>query len=202
MAPRPDRLNAWLSSPRLRWGLGGLAIVATGAAFVAMTARPAPATAEIDSSLIQIRLVAPPEPEVEPGEVMDVGRLSDGFDRAVLMRAEAARRADEAAAAAALAYHEDDYGDAYVEDSDQDAVRQVRSDGWRPVVTLPAPSRRPTDQAQAFAGSPAAYGFDAPRPDYAAERRARRDAWEARAAQDAARDAAERRARPYADMGY
>lgn len=189
MASRPDRLNVWL---------GGLAIVAIGAATVAMTARPRPATAEIDDALIQIRLVAPTEPEVEPGEVMDVGRLSDGFDRAALIRAEAARRAEEGAAAAVLGYHDEDYGDAYPEQSDPDVVRVVRSDGWRPVVTLPAPSQRPVERESAFVGSPTAYGFDAPRPDYAAERRARRDAWEARAAQDAAA----RRSRAYADAGY
>ena len=198
MASRPDRLNVWLASPHLRWGLGGLAIVAIGAATVAMTARPRPATAEIDDALIQIRLVAPTEPEVEPGEIMDVGRLSDGFDRAALIRAEAARRAEERAAAAVLAYHDEDYGDAYAEQSDPDVVRVVRSDGWRPVVTLPAPPQRQMKREPAFVGSPTAYGFDAPRPDYAAERRARREAWEARAAQDAAA----RRSRVYADAGY
>ncbi|WP_292071336.1 hypothetical protein [Brevundimonas sp. UBA7534] len=198
MASRPDRLNVWLASPRLRWGLGGLAIVAIGAATVAMTARPRPATAEIDDALIQIRLVAPTEPEVEPGEIMDVGRLRDDFDRAVLIRAEAARRAERAAAAAALAYHDEDYGDDYVDDRDAPPVRMIRSDGWGPVVTLPAPPRRPVEREPAFVGSPTAYGFDAPRPDYAAERRARREAWEARAAQDTA----ERRVRAYADTRY
>lgn len=198
MAPRADRMNAWLASPRLRWGLGGLAVVAIGAAVVAMTVRPRPATAGIDASVIQIRLVAPTEPDVEPGEIMEVGQLRDDFDRAVLIRAEAARRTEEAAAAAALAYHEDDYGDAYVEDHDEASARRVRSDGWRPVVTLPAPPRRPIERQPAFVGSPAAYGFDAPRPDYAAERHARREAWEARAA----RDAAERRVRAHADTRY
>mgnify|MGYP005993111891 CR=1 FL=1 len=191
-APRA-RLEACLSSPRLRWGLGGLAVLAIGAAAIAMTARPQSAAADVDSPLIQIRLVAPTEPEVEPGAVMDVGRLRDDFDRAALARAEAARRAEQAAAQAALAYVDD----AYVE-GDEVATLQTATDGYEaPRVILPAPPRREIDLRREYAGAPGAYGFDIPRPDYAAERRARREAWEARAAQEAAR-----RDRAYADARY
>ncbi|WP_374388542.1 hypothetical protein [Brevundimonas sp.] len=191
-APRA-RLEACLSSPRLRWGLGGLAVVAIGAAAIAMTARPQSAAADVDSPLIQIRLVAPTEPEVEPGAVMDVGRLRDDFDRAALARAEAARRAEQAAAQAALAYVDD----AYVE-GDEVATLQTATDDYEaPRVILPAPPRREIDLRREYAGAPGAYGFDIPRPDYAAERRARREAWEARAAQEAAR-----RDRAYADARY
>ena len=191
-APRA-RLEACLSSPRLRWGLGGLAVVAIGAAAIAMTARPQSAAADVDSPLIQIRLVAPTEPEVEPGAVMDVGRLRDDFDRAALARAEAARRAEQAAAQAALAYVDD----AYVE-GDEVATLQTATDDYKaPRVILPAPPRREIDLRREYAGAPGAYGFDIPRPDYAAERRARREAWEARAAQEAAR-----RDRAYADARY
>ncbi len=167
-APRA-RLEACLSSPRLRWGLGGLAVVAIGAAAIAMTARPQSAAADVDSPLIQIRLVAPTEPEVEPGAVMDVGRLRDDFDRAALARAEAARRAEQAAAQAALAYVDD----AYVE-GDEVATLQTATDDYEaPRVILPAPPRREIDLRREYAGAPGAYGFDIPRPDYAAERRAR-----------------------------
>lgn len=191
-APRA-RLEACLSSPRLRWGLGGLAVVAIGAAAIAMTARPQSAAADVDSPLIQIRLVAPTEPEVEPGAVMDVGRLRDDFDRAAPARAEAARRAEQAAAQAALAYVDD----AYVE-GDEVATLQTATDDYEaPRVILPAPPRREIDLRREYAGAPGAYGFDIPRPDYAAERRARREAWEARAAQEAAR-----RDRAYADARY
>lgn len=191
-APRA-RLEACLSSPRLRWGLGGLAVVAIGAAAIAMTARPQSAAADVDSPLIQIRLVAPTEPEVEPGAVMDVGRLRDDFDRAALARAEAARRAEQAAAQAALAYVDD----AYVE-GDEVATLQTATDDYEaPRVILPAPPRREIDLRREYAGAPGAYGFDIPRPDYAAERRARREAWEARVAQEAAR-----RDRAYADARY
>ena len=191
-APRA-RLEACLSSPRLRWGLGGLAVVAIGAAAIAMTARPQSAAADVDSPLIQIRLVAPTEPVVEPGAGMDVGRLRDDFDRAALARAEAARRAEQAAAQAALAYVDD----AYVE-GDEVATLQTATDDYEaPRVILPAPPRREIDLRREYAGAPGAYGFDIPRPDYAAERRARREAWEARAAQEAAR-----RDRAYADARY
>jgi hypothetical protein len=191
-APRA-RLEACLSSPRLRWGLGGLAVVAIGAAAIAMAARPQSAAADVDSPLIQIRLVAPTEPEVEPGAVMDVGRLRDDFDRATLARAEAARRAEQAAAQAALAYVDD----AYVEGDEVVTLQTATDDYEAPRVILPAPPRREIDLRREYAGAPGAYGFDIPRPDYAAERRARREAWEARAAQEAAR-----RDRAYADARY
>ncbi len=166
--PVPSRLNACLSSPGLRWGLGGLAVVGVGAAALLLVARPQPAAADIDNPLIQIRLVAPVEPEVEPGSIMEVGDLRDDFDRAALIRAEAARRAEEEAAAT--------YSAAYVEGDDYGPVSEPHAAHPRPaLVVLPAPPpRREIDLRRDYVGSPTAYGFDAPRPDYAAERRARR----------------------------
>lgn len=166
--PVPSRLNACLASPGLRWGLGGLAMVGVGAAALLLVARPEPAAADIDSPLIQIRLVAPAEPEVEPGAVMDVGDLRDDFDRAALIRAEAARRAEEQTT--------DAYAAAYVEDDDRHPVSEPYAGHPRPaLVILPAPPpRREIDLRREYVGSPTAYGFDAPRADYAAERRARR----------------------------
>ena len=160
-------LNAWLASPGLRWGLGGLAVAGVGAAAVLMIARPQPAVADVDSPLIQIRLVPPVEPDVEPGAVMEVGDLRDEFDRAALIRAEAARRAEEAAS--------DVYAAAYVEGDDYGPVTEAYAPPRPAMVILPAPPpRREIDLRRDYVGSPTAYGFDAPRPDYAAERRARR----------------------------
>lgn len=157
--PAAHRLNAWLASPGLRWGLGGLAMAGVGAAAVLMIARPQPAAADIDSPLIQIRLVPPVEPEVEPGAVMEVGDLRDDFDRAALIRAE-----EEAANA---------YTAAYVEGDDYGPVVEAYAPPRPAMVILPAPPpRREIDLRRDYVGSPTAYGFDAPRPDYAAERRA------------------------------
>jgi len=166
--PAAHRLNVWLASPGLRWGLGGLAVAGVSAAALLMITRPQPAAAGIDSPLIQIRLVPPVEPEVEPGAVMEVGDLRDDFDRAALIRAEAARRADEAASEA--------YAAAYVEGDDYGPVHEAYAAPPRPaLVILPAPPpRREIDLRREYVGSPTAYGFDTPRPDYAAERRARR----------------------------
>ena len=165
--PAAHRLNAWLASPGLRWGLGGLAVAGVGAATLLMIARPQPAVADVDSPLIQIRLVPPVEPEVEPGAVMEVGDLRDDFDRAALIRAEAARRAEEEAANAYVA--------AYVEGDDYGPVAEAYAPARPAMVILPAPPpRREIDLRRDYVGSPTAYGFDAPRPDYAAEPRARR----------------------------
>lgn len=165
--PAAHRLNAWLASPGLRWGLGGLAVAGVGVAALLLAVRPQPAVADIDSPLIQIRLVPPVEPDVEPGAVMEVGDLRDEFDRAALVRAEAARRADEAASNA--------YAAAYVEDDDYVPVTEAYAPPRPAMVILPAPPpRREIDLRRDYVGSPTAYGFDAPRPDYTAERRARR----------------------------
>ena len=87
--------------------------------------------------------------------------------------------------------------DAYVEGDEVATLQTATGDYEAPRVILPAPPRREIDLRREYAGAPGAYGFDIPRPDYAAERRARREAWEARAAQEAAR-----RDRAYADARY
>ena len=114
---------------------------------------------------MSIAVVAPVEPEVLPGETMEVGALNDGFDRAALERAA-----------------EPPMDDTYMPEpawlgpplpAPEDTPRMPMPTPVREVRVIES-APRPTDP---LADGSRAFGFDKPRPDYAGERRLR---WERR----------------------
>ena len=115
-------------------------------------------------SLLSIAVVAPVEPEVLPGETMEVGALNDGFDRASLERV-AEPPMDETLPPSAWV----------------GPPLSAPEDTPRMPMPTPAEKPRPAEIAQGptdpLADGSQAFGFDKPRPDYAAERRQR---WEER----------------------
>ena len=111
---------------------------------------------------MSIAVVAPVEPEVLPGETMEVGALNDGFDRAALERAA-----------------QPPVDDTYMPEA-----------AWLPPLPMPEPTPRmpmptPVREVRVIESAPRptdpladgsrAFGFDKPHPDYAGERRVR---WE------------------------
>lgn len=114
---------------------------------------------------LSIAVVPPVEREVLPGETMEVGALSDGFDRAALDRP-------------AEPSIDDGYlpPDAYVGEEGlprmpmPTPVRQTPMEAYRHVVDQLRIEAKPADP---LADGSRAFGFDTPRPDYAAERTAR-----------------------------
>lgn len=162
--PEPPR------RPRARWWIaGGVAVAVIAVGGFTLAALDEPDLARGLGPELNITVVPPVEPTVEPGEVMDVGQLNNSFDGKV----------PEPAYAQAGAH--DLYADqpAYVE-GDQ---------GWRierpPVYVQPGPKddpyqRRRQGEDADYQGRPMAFGFDRPQPDWRAEREARRAAMEAR----------------------
>ena len=164
------RLIALFGHSAVRWTTAG-AIVVAGVALTAARLAPLPdADRPTDGPLVRIALVAPTEPDIEPGAGMDVGDLTTGFDRAALARAEASRGAFDSAS------YDDDNPDYYDDDAmDADYDAPPPAYGRQAVITLPVVAPPPTDPRRdpRVEGRPYRFGFDAPRPDYAAERRAR-----------------------------
>ncbi len=154
-------LVQFLSRPGVRVGLGASAVVAT-VAFVSLGAFTAGGSAGgVHGPGLNISIVAPVEPDVEPGSTMEVGALTDGFDRASLER-----RAEL-----------EDYGDLPL-----DAYAGGGDDAWTsdavylPPRQMPAarqPEPQPTPPVDALADGSRAFGFDRPQPDYAAQREQR-----------------------------
>lgn len=117
--------------------------------------------AATDAEDLKIEGVAPVEPEIAPGSVMDVGDLVDGFQgvpKSALQTA-ARERDDETWEAEP----EPDYAN-------------IRRPHEEAVIHAP-PQPEP---AQHRAGPDRLFGFDAPGRDYRAEREARRSRWESR----------------------
>jgi predicted small lipoprotein YifL len=123
---------------------------------------------------LSVAVVPPVEREVQPGDTMEVGQLNDSFDRAALERVAAAE--DETYLPP----------DAY-------AGSAIPAD--TPRMPMPTPVHLDLSPAEAYriaatGGRPArdpladgsrSFGFDRPRPDFAAERVARWAEREARA---------------------
>jgi hypothetical protein len=154
-------------------GLSAVAAAAFGLAGLRALDLPGPRPV-VDGERLRIEVVHPVEPEIVPGQRMDVGELVDGF----------AGLPPPAPAPMDVLY---------VYDEDRE--------GDRPLPPLPASTRRPVERIVAAAPpepEPARprqpqsrwFGFDAPRRDYQAERAARRarlealdrQAWERREA--------------------
>lgn len=165
----------YLSQPTARWIMAGLVVVAAlGLGGLALSGRGGE-DARASGSELTLAVVAPVEPDVEPGGVMDVGQLTNGFD---------GQMPDAAPAAGPVV--EDYYAEqpAYTESRQYASAPPPVRSGDEAHLYLEPPARdggRPQD------GDPRAFGFDQPRPDYQREREARRAAMEAREAERQAR---------------
>lgn len=166
MSPEPGPSPLSLSRSRLKLLVAGplaaVAVLGLGAAGVARL--PGGGGAPAAGEGLRIEVVQPPAPAVDPGSRMDVGELVDGYRHVSLRRPEP----------------DDSFGEFYAE-------------AWlEPLPPLPEPPRlrreasgeprmvelRPTARQPALDERPGPenpYGFDAPTPDYRAERRARRE---------------------------
>lgn len=170
----------------LRYGLtaGGVIAVAGVLAFTAFSMGGERATGP-GGPLMAISLVAPVEPEVDPGATMDVGALNDGFDRAALER----QPIEDDTYLPPDAY----VGEAWVERMPMPTPVDMGSpmEAYRAVVDRGSVRDALNDGSRNF-------GFDAPRRDYAAEREAR---WAARdaAAAPASTQAGNEGAVPYSE---
>ena len=123
--------------------------------------------------VLDIAVVAPVEPEVLPGETMEVGVLNDGFDRAVLDRV-AAQPVDDTYTPEPAWIGDERLGDPTLRMPMPTPVHEAR------VIEVQAPRPDP------LADGSRAFGFDTPRPDYAAERTARLNRMEAMASRGGA----------------
>lgn len=140
----------------------GAVVIAVGA-FTFIQRVPLPGVDAIDpANAMQISLVEPVEPVVDPGARMEVGELSDGFTSSTIPVAVA----DDAE------FYREDFSDAWVEPEYEPAPRSWR---WRerkdegPVPYEERAEVEPRDPPR----NP--YGFDEPRRDFEAERAARRE---------------------------
>jgi hypothetical protein len=143
---------------RPRWTaaiLAGVAVAAFGVVAIGKT--PLPTVAPIDpNDAIQISVVQPVEPEISPGDTMDVGDLVDGYTH--VARRQTVTEMDD---------YEAPYADAWLEDKPRPAPQR----GWREAADEAVMTSAPREVEVAETRNP--YGFDRPEPDYEAERRAR-----------------------------
>lgn len=167
-----------LKEPRARWILGGgaaiLALCTAGLVFGSGDRGPRRAPGE--GPPVSIAVVAPAEPNVEPGERMDVGVLSNGFDGRP-PQSPPVDDADLDVHAEPPAYIEDDRGS-------RPPMPAPMAHPDKPPVDLP-PRREMSsgrDRMEIDQSRPHAFGFDQSQPDWRAERRAREAARDARLA--------------------
>lgn len=164
--PQPDwtRHFMWLKrTPHWAIVSGGGAVVLALGGFALLERMPLPGVDPIDpSSAMQISLVEPVEPVIEPGGRMEVGELSDGFTPEAI----------PAAVAEDAEVYTDDFSDAWVEPEYEPAPRSWR---WRDRNDEgPRPYEERADfEPREPPRNP--YGFDGPRRDFEAERAARRE---------------------------
>jgi hypothetical protein len=147
--------------------LAPLAVVAAAGLVVLLMRGPA---GQALSGGMRVEVVAPAEPEVQPGSTMEVGQLVDGYSHVELPTA--AEPADA---------YDADYQTAWVEPLPP--LREPSPTVWRSDA-VDEPTYRPGAEVTRSGGR---YGFDEPGPDYAAERRARQERLDRIQADQAAR---------------
>ncbi|MGX1802952.1 hypothetical protein ACWIDJ_11520 [Brevundimonas naejangsanensis] len=111
---------------------------------------------------VTVEVVPPVEPDLPPGSIMTVGELRDGYEHDA-ERVAAPPRDDEP-------YVESAWLELTPEPS-QPPYYDTPSDPGPPLSSRPAPELERDDYS---------FGFDAPQPDYAAERAARQSALQER----------------------
>lgn len=157
--------------PRLHpWMIGGGVAVLVVAGFGFALARGEGGGLPVPPGQMQVEVVAPVEPDIQPGSTLEVGELVDGYTHVAAPPMLAADAYDP------------EYQTAWVEPLPplpQPAVR----------VSLPAEAVVRSTQPQPGPDDGRRYGFDAPAPDYAAERRARQARLDRFQAEQAARGA-------------
>ena len=71
----------YFSQPKVRWVMAGVVVVAAvGLGGLALSGRSGGEAKASGGPELSVAVVAPVEPDVQPGDVMDVGELSNGFD--------------------------------------------------------------------------------------------------------------------------
>lgn len=160
----PSGFSPWMAVA------GGAVVVAAGVGLLALRAPMAEQAAFDSAGRMQVEVVAPVEPVVEPGGVMEVGELVDGYTHvAIQPQAEGPDVYDAA------------YQTAWIEPLPPEPGPRVwRSDGAVVRPTQPQPEVEVVRSGGMF-------GFDEPQPDYAAERRAREERLDRIQAEQAAR---------------
>lgn len=158
LAARLRRLAARVRPAHVFAAAGVAGVVALAGLQAVALPGPRPLT---DADRLRIEVVAPVEPEIAPGAVMDVGELVDGFKGVP-------RRVVQTVAYAP--YEEDRYGRDAVEPSPRHRIREAVIET---LIPQPEPPAARSDRDRGF-------GFDAPRRDYRAEREDRRARLEAR----------------------
>lgn len=148
-----------------------LAAVAVAGLGMLVLRAPLPGAAPVGGSRMAVEVVAPVEPEVQPGGTMEVGDLVDGYTHLAVPP-----RADEADV------YDPGYQTAWVEPLPP--LRTPEPTVWAGGEAVVSPTQaQPQPQGGRF-------GFDAPGPDYAAERRARQERLDRIQAEQAARGTA------------
>lgn len=164
----------YLSQPKARWVIAGVvAVAALGLGGMILTGGNDGEARAGGGPGLSVAVVAPVEPDVAPGGVMDVGQLNNGFDG----------KLPEAQPASNASVEQDYYTEqpAYVEARVEPLPPPRSGEEVHPYIDRQSQPSPPRD------GNPRAFGFDQPRPDYAAEREARRAFMEAREADRRAR---------------
>ena len=147
--------------------LAAVAVVGVGAAAVGAVARTGPQAVH-ETGRLRIQVVAPPEVAITPGSVMEVGHLVDGFEYAPPPQA--------AVETAAYAPYDEDFETA----EPRPAPKRYAEEAV--IHAPPQPEEPAGDWRDSRVGR--WLGFDAPEPDYRAEREARRARRDARAEED------------------
>ncbi len=153
--------------PRHLAVLAAVAVVGAGAAAVGAVARPGPQAVH-DGEQLRIQVVVPPEPEIMPGSVMEVGHLVDGFEYKPPPR--------PVALSDTYASYDEDF------ETPESRPAPKRYAGEAVIHAPPQPEEPTTDRRDRRVSR--WFGFDAPERDYRAEREARRARRDARADED------------------
>jgi len=148
--------------------------IGVGVAGLGAVALPGPRPV-LDGDRMQIQVVDPVEPEIQPGSVMDVGELVDGFEYTPPPRA--------VPEPAGWTPWDVGFGDV------SSPRPSSRDRDERAVLSPPPQPEAPADDRRDSRDSRVArwFGFDAPDRDYRAEREARRARQEAREDEERAR---------------
>jgi len=160
----PDRRVPRRVRPVHLAAIAGVSVAALGLMALKFVNLPTPDPVASGEGL-KIEVVAPVEPTLAPGSVMDVGELTDGFR---YVRPASVKRPP----AYDVAWAEDEVAPPAPPRRAAAVRRYTSEDADRASLPDPEPRRE---------GGRRWFGFDSPRPDYGAERRARQDrmqAWE------------------------